>query len=165
MKCDKVKELLATDYMDGELTAEKKSKIDSHLKTCSSCRDFEQALRQVAIEPFRKTQKFKPSPMVWNRIKTGLGPKPAWSWNPVPVIMNALHFVFRTKKPAFALATIMTIIVIVFVVAKSPFNNDKAVNLYLEDQADFLYSLSNGISGYYNGTYMDLGTDIEEYFL
>ena len=53
MRCDKIRELLAADYIDGELDPGTMGLVEAHLVSCASCKAFESAVRQAAVAPLR----------------------------------------------------------------------------------------------------------------
>ena len=76
-----------------------------------------------------------------------------------------LEGLFHAPKPVLIPVTVMTAVIIAVVFIRSPFNRQRLVNNYLEEQAEFFADLDSDAEGGFNGDYSDLGTDIEEYFL
>lgn len=163
MNCKRIKELIMTDYVDGEASAELQKEVEEHLSTCSQCKQFEQALRQIAVEPFKKAQIIKPPESVWYGIKEAIEEKQ--SEGLFVGLKNVLSTIFNLRKPVVAMAIVAAVIFIAAVFVKLPFNNQHAVSGYLEEQIDFLSYLDADEINYFNGEYVDLGTTIEEYFL
>jgi len=152
MNCKKVKELLMTDYVDGELRSDIQQKIKQHLASCSDCRRLEESLQKKAIEPFRNAQKVQAPDIVWEGIKEAIAtPQEA------PV--------FIIRRPAFALAAVAMLIFLTTIFVRPFFISPGPVTEYIEEQAEFFAYLDNAASGIVNGEDEGLGTAIEEYFL
>ncbi|MDD5492988.1 MAG: zf-HC2 domain-containing protein [bacterium] len=72
MKCNKYRDIIITDYVDGELNEREKQEIDRHVRDCASCRAFAAAVSAVTIEPLRKTMPEEPPAFLWTRIQSRL---------------------------------------------------------------------------------------------
>ena len=48
--CKKSQELMLTDYLDDQMTAKEKARIEEHLESCRKCREFSIAARKVGNE-------------------------------------------------------------------------------------------------------------------
>lgn len=83
MKCDKIKELILTDYVDGQLEAAEKVRLEEHLKACSACHEFAQTVQKELVTPFADLDRPEVPPAVWQNIRTAIAPEedvePAWS--------------------------------------------------------------------------------------
>jgi anti-sigma factor RsiW len=77
MKCNKYRDIIITDYADGELDEREKQEIDRHLQDCAACRAFAAAVSAVTIEPLRKTTPEEPPAFLWTRIQSRLEQEPA----------------------------------------------------------------------------------------
>ena len=146
-----------TDYTDGEAGEALKKEVERHVALCGRCREFQEALRQAAIEPFKKAEAIEPPDFVWSRIEESI----ARERKPVraPLV-----------KPAFAVAAVIAALMVAVIFARVSFDGQKAVDGYavsgyLEEQLTFLAYLDNDIEESYNGDYTDMGTGIEEYFM
>lgn len=69
MHCNRVQELIATDYMDLELQGAEHGRVKSHIDQCVSCREYYQEIVHVSRIPFRDTPPLSPPEAVWNRIQ------------------------------------------------------------------------------------------------
>lgn len=72
MDCSKFRDIIITDYVDGELDEREKQEIDRHLQDCAACRSFAAAVSAVTIEPLRKTTPEEPPAFLWTRIQSRL---------------------------------------------------------------------------------------------
>ncbi|MDD5258764.1 MAG: zf-HC2 domain-containing protein [bacterium] len=77
MKCDKYRDIIITDYVDGELDEQGKQEIDRHLRDCSACRAYAAAVSNLTVEPLRKAMPVEPPAFLWTRIKSRLAQEPA----------------------------------------------------------------------------------------
>ena len=67
--CKRYKELLLTDYIDGEIDTEIRKDIDNHLIICSSCRQFKEDVVEKAINVFNEVSREKVPEGLWSSIK------------------------------------------------------------------------------------------------
>lgn len=162
MKCDQIKEFLMTDYTDGELSNERKKEIEDHLNNCCSCKEFEQALRKVAIDPFKNIEEVKPPDYVWERVKNSIDhSKEQDQIDIVPGIRGFFSSIFAPRRAVFTAIPAVVIIFLAIFLTRTHLNNKIMVNTYLNEQAEFFAYLDNEV----NGGSVDLGTDIEKYLL
>jgi len=95
MKCDKIKDMIASSYIDGECAVQERSLIEAHLKVCASCRDFHAAVMQTK-DVLNHAPSLVPDESVWANIEAGILPQPAW-WENFLIL----------PRPAFAFAAAM----------------------------------------------------------
>ena len=79
MKCSKYRDIIITDYVDGELDEREKQEIDRHLQDCAACRAFAAAVSAVTLETLRKATPEEPPAFLWTRIQSRLEQEPARS--------------------------------------------------------------------------------------
>jgi len=161
MKCDKIRDLIYTDYIDGQLNEVKTRQVKEHLFICEQCRLFEESLRKGAIEPFKNLKEIRPPDYVWERIKENIREEAQQQKENVLVYLrNYLKPLFSIPKSVFA-----AISVIIFLIALTSsvvfFNSRTQINNYFQEQQEFMNSLENPSVASGAG----LGTAIEEYFL
>lgn len=164
MKCETIKELIITGYSDGEISPDMRKELEDHLKSCTKCREFERSVRETVILPFRSIKKEQAPHRIWYGIKDAIEKEKAKAVLPGKV--RAWQVIFRAPKPVLAFATIATVVLIIFTLIKTPSAMPNKVNLYLTEQIEFLSDLkTSSENGYAEAGYIDLGTDIERYFL
>lgn len=163
MNCDKVQELLLTDYPDGEITVDTREHVERHLAVCARCREFERVARQTAFEPFKDAEGIPPPESLWYRIKDTIAEErdKQSSAN----VFTRLKRSFSIKRPVFVLSTAMLILIIAasvttLLMSHRQSNPQDVVNDYLEEQIQYLayFDEENG------GTNMDYVVNIEDYF-
>jgi len=68
-KCDHFKDLILTDYMDGELDKNSAKNVESHLLECSDCRAFLKEVKSNAALPFQQTLHQPVPAELWGAIR------------------------------------------------------------------------------------------------
>ena len=167
MKCEDVKELILTDYLDEQLGKEQKTQIEQHLTTCSDCKEYELLTRTAVVGPFNNLERHNPPEATWNKIRDQIEEK-----LPLQEPTNSFaDFILRIKtflhipKPAYVVATIMVLLLVVITVIKLPTEDQKIVKVDSESQIECItYLMSVFDQETMNGN-DDFGTSIEELFL
>jgi len=161
MQCKKIQELLKADYLDKEADPKEEQFIKEHLKQCSECSGLEKEL-QAHRMLFQGAKRKQVPERIWcnirdaivtERLKQGEGL--------IRGILERLRDLIFTRRPAVVLATSLSVIIILAVIATTTIQSQ--VSLSKQNAAESIagYSL-NGENGY---VLYDLGTSIEEYFL
>lgn len=103
MNCRKIKEIISTDYIDNELPEKMRLEIELHLHTCSSCRDFKNALVAIAIKPLRSSKTENPPEILWPKIKNTLEQEKQAE------VLSELPFTFRSHwlNAAFVISMLL----------------------------------------------------------
>jgi predicted anti-sigma-YlaC factor YlaD len=164
MDCKKIKELLMSDYLDGEAACRLKEKIQAHIKVCAGCRDLEQLLLKKARRPFQGYGKEQPPERIWQGIKEAIAQEEACDTAALPE--RAIDFLRNhlfARKPAFALLTVSTFILLAAWFSGAAFYRQRMVKEYITQQSQYLVSLNGPVNGDLDRD-MDFGTSIEQYF-
>ncbi|NQT32735.1 MAG: anti-sigma factor [Candidatus Omnitrophica bacterium] len=162
MKCKKIRDIILSDYTDGELSSDRQKLIEDHLKGCPACREFLEELTGGIVTPLRESGHVKPPAEVWNRIERAIGEKEKSGAGETLLdwIKARAELPVLRRKPAFVLATILVAFLLAGGITARYFSERRGVNTYIEEQFDFLDSLANG-----NGdSYEDNGFSLD-YFL
>jgi len=69
MKCDKIRNIIKTDYIDNELDDLSKAEIERHIDSCNECRRFLQELKNTSINPLRNLQPSEKPDYIWNLVR------------------------------------------------------------------------------------------------
>ncbi|MFH1665671.1 MAG: zf-HC2 domain-containing protein, partial [Candidatus Omnitrophota bacterium] len=136
MRCRKIQRLILADYTDREMTGPNRRKVADHIRTCAGCREFEERVKERIIAPLRRTGHVKPPEEVWLRIKGAIERPERESVS--ESIADFLNNLLRVRKPAFAVGSLLVLILAGGIFAKTYFSERNAVNVYLEEQLDFL---------------------------
>jgi len=161
MKCKRARDLILSDYIDGELKGSLRIELEQHLAGCGDCRRFKEIAEKKAAAPFRSSKTIEPPESVWQYIKESIqeeGRISRYSPN------RAMAFFAGRQALAGALIALM-LIGAIFV--KSHFYTRDDLNGYIEEQIEFLTLLEADDVEYTNGSYADsdLVNAIDEYFL
>lgn len=159
MKCKKVCDLLKSCYLDGELSGELRAEIERHLKHCPACRLLRDELvaQQLAL---RGLEEQKVPAEIWQNIQNKIlerQPKP--QKNIFIPAWEGLRAFFYPPRPAFVLASALTVFIIALFAGKLFFNQRLTLKTTGGDDFFADYQL-NGFAEVYS-----FDTEIEEYFL
>jgi anti-sigma factor RsiW len=166
MNCEKIQELILTDYSDNELKHPIKRDVEAHLKSCQQCKEFEIALRKTAITPFQGIEDVQPPEFVWHRIKEDIQKDTQKETSFVDTVVERLKKVFFLPSPALVYASI-TIIILSAVVFRGISKQDTYLaSDYLLEQSEVLaYFNGNGTGVKTDFDGIGLEYDAENYFL
>lgn len=161
MKCDKIQELLKTNYLDGRLNSRQKEDIKQHLEICPQCHKLEKELQsQRAL--FKNIGKQEVPERVWHNIRETIL---AENLNPELVVTNGIFQRLRElifiPRPVFALASAFAAVIFILVFTGISIHHQQSFIELNNEEIISDYSLTNGISN----TGYDLGINIEQYFL
>jgi len=161
MRCKKIKELILSDYIDGELSERLKKKVEAHMAACPECRHLYEEVLGMSAEPLRRSGLVRPPEELWDKIKEALAPEEKEDL--LTVLMENLHVFLTVRKPALAaLTTVMVLILAAGIYIGSYSGRQAALNGYLNEQVSFLDSLGNGNGEDYFS--IDLGLPGEDFF-
>jgi len=164
MKCARIRELLMSDYTDGEADEKTRSGVLAHLAGCPACRRFRAELKRSAIEPFRPGRRHEVPEYLWERIRERVR-KPVIRGASAR-ISDGIYSFFRKLKPAFAFSTVALLILAVATFTRLNSTGRRAVDSYLAGQAEFMIELGDNNNGKRDSSANgSLGTSIEEFFL
>jgi len=167
MNCKRFQKMIITDYLDGEINAERKKLVEEHLTRCSHCREFKEAVTKSVIEPFRKAEKVKPSDSIWHRIKERIEGEIERSLTPRPAadLIENLKRIFYVPRPVFVVATVMVVVLFLGIFTKLYTSKQEITRLQSEEQVEYIAYLFTENGDMSNGEDVGYGTAIEEYFL
>jgi hypothetical protein len=187
MDCKQTKNLLF-EFIDNELGQTAREQVEEHLKSCSSCREYEQWLRTSVIEPLRHTEELKAPEGIWEKIEEKIISEEK-SFSLRGKILNWLKN-FEIPSPVYAGAGLLVAILALTLLLRQPEKSDDTVSSYIQDQLQFFSQLENkggitepeiksqvsetpekplqqaeGEENYLRLDDVNLGTTIEKYFL
>ena len=165
MNCKKIQELLLTDYLDNQMNEKEKKSVDDHLAYCRDCARFSIAARKVSSGLFVDVKKSHPPEFIWQRIKESIIAEQKRKTGFAANLFERLKAVLYIPKPAMAVASAITLIVIVGIMAKLIVNSQLAVRAGTQEQSEYSdYSMEIPADVSANGEAI-FGTLIEKYFL
>ena len=77
MKCEECRDLVLTDFLDGELSEDRRVELLSHIGSCEACRKHLENSKRTLVKPFENLQRAKVFPRLWERIAGELEIDPA----------------------------------------------------------------------------------------
>lgn len=162
MECKKIRDLLITDYLDGQAGAELKRQIQEHLKICPDCRKFEEEIRAAAVLPFKDATRPQVPQSIWSDIAEKIAERQSQKRSLLDLLREKLE-VFTLPAPALAFACTTVILLAVFgLIAKH--NMDKnQINDYFSQKISFYSALNNGQLNGDNQDSASLGSGVEQY--
>ncbi|MFH1398358.1 MAG: hypothetical protein ABIH27_07415 [Candidatus Omnitrophota bacterium] len=160
MNCKKVQELLKADYFDG-LTGQRDQKlVKGHLDNCGKCRKLEEELLlQRAF--FQKLKLAKAPESLWQDIRQAIvGEQLVREEESNRGALSRLKELLLGHRPAFALASVFTLILCVAVFSGIFMQKRQSVIPENSGESILEYSLESGN----NDLVYNLGTNVERYF-
>jgi anti-sigma factor RsiW len=156
MNCERIQELLLTDYSDGQLSADQRKSIDGHLSRCPQCAAFADAVRVTVVDPFIKAERLKPSVSVWEGIRESI-----LTQEEKTTVWERIRSLVLLPRPVMAFAA--ALIVVLGVSTFTRFHLQQEA--YVKEQVEYLDSLTDvpGELTFNNGDGFD--TPVEHYFL
>ncbi len=162
MNCEKIQEIILTDYIDEQLTGQAQKLVEEHLLHCATCREFAAHAIKTVAEPLSYAQAQNPSPELWLRIKEEIEAKriqehldPSITW------VDALKNMFKMPIPVFALGAVIAVVLMVGVSVHPLVNQAQYATGISTEQTEYLAYLSDSSTS----DDKSLGTNIEQYFL
>lgn len=160
-KCDHIKDLILTDYIDGELDKNAAQVLESHLLDCVDCRAFFKEVKNNVGAPF---QQISPEPVpagLWDAIKEGIEYESQAAHNPLAGFIEKLKglFVFPRLVPVLASFIVM------FLAGSVTLNTIQLQQAKDKDQGEYLVALMSSPGSTIASEGNDGGTPIEHYFL
>jgi anti-sigma factor RsiW len=164
MNCKKIQEYIITDYIDGQMGDKQKSLIDQHLAHCHACKRYLSSIKNVAVNPFVNASKDVPDQLLWVQIKQNIEEEQQQQLETSlkPNFWERIRLAVHIPRPAFALATIVTMIFMIGSMGQL-FFSAPLVKINGQDQVAYLSSLIDEPVDMNNGN--DSQTPIEKVFL
>ena len=159
-KCDHFKDLILTDYIDGELDKNSVGNLESHLLDCSDCRVFFKEVKDNAVLPFQQAL-HQPAPaQLWDTIKQSIEHKNQAKSPLADCIAQLKGWVFAPRMiPVFASLILM------FLAGDVALNTIQIQQAREKDQGEYLVALLSSRDSSVPSENNDWGTPIEHYFL
>lgn len=140
MRCQRIQELILTDYMDKELGEKRVRQVDAHILSCAACREFKRIAQEATSQHFKAVRNAVPPPYIWERVKQGIAVEHSGMFaGPADIVRNIFRFFGRIPKPAVAF-TAAVVVIITLLVAR-PIAQTRAANEYMAEQIDFMMKL------------------------
>jgi anti-sigma factor RsiW len=159
-KCEQFKDLILTDYIDGQLDKNFSESLEGHLLDCSDCRAFFKEVKNNATLPFQKVLQQPVPAGLWSAIKQNIEQENQAA-APLSDFIKKLKglIVFPRLVPVFASVVLM------FLAGSVTLNTVQVQRAQDRDQGEYLVALLSSTGSSAQGDNNDLGTPIEHYFL
>lgn len=158
-ECKRFRDMILTDYLDGELDTESRERLEAHLSVCPACQAFAREAKRELEVPFEKVQPEPVPDQVWRKIRSRIEAESA----PRNVVGDILEKVFRLLLRPQLVPAYIVLFMFFF---SGAFMIHNQIRLVKEtEQGRYLMStlsMGNGSTGLENAKQE---TPIEEYFL
>ena len=162
MNCEKIQEWLMTDYLDNELDSQRSLEAENHLKECSVCREFLEAVRKVAVAPLKDAKPLQPDAIVWQRIQEKIQAEKERSMGWFEKLADVLMPVLKPSQPVFRVAFVALLIIGIVILTSWPSRYSDPAYAYIEEQATFLNELRTGNPNLLNNDLADYDAAFNE---
>ena len=164
-KCKEIKELIITDYLDNEISPKDRARLNIHFSRCKGCKEFYEQVKSKLIQPFAAVGKQDAPESIWQNVKQAIIAEQQEKPSVVGSLLSKLRSLIFVRRPAFAISTVMALVLIVGVVIKVRLNSADGLSGSTQTQMENLaYSMEMPFAALLNDGY-SLGTPMEEYFL
>ena len=159
-KCDQFKDMILTDFIDGQLDKKAAKEVEDHLLDCASCRAFFKEVKENAAIPFQQVSRQAVPEGLWSAIRENIEQEQQQK-NPLADVFEHLKglLIFPRMVPVFASLMLMLL------VGSVTLNNIQIQQVKDRDQGEFLVAMLSPTNGSTASEGGDLGTPIEHYFL
>ena len=166
MNCKRIQEFILTDYIDRQIGDKSKSLIDQHLTHCHACQGLLNSIKKEAVNPFVNAPKVVPDKLLWAQVKQTIEEEQQQQLETSlkPNFWERIRSAVHIPRPAFALATIVTMILMIGSTGQLFFSS-QVVRINGQDQVEYLSSLIDEPVDLASNNGNDLQTPIEKYFL
>lgn len=72
MDCERARDLILTDWADGELAVAESSALMRHLGACAACRALADRVTAETVVPLQRAPGRQPDPALWSRVQAGI---------------------------------------------------------------------------------------------
>lgn len=161
MNCKSARDVILTDYIDGNLNARALGELKEHLKACPSCRGFiEEVEKSAAL--FKNPVRKDPSPEVWRSIRAEIIRK-EHKTGFIQEVSERIRYILPNLRPAIVALSAAVILLVAAAAVRFAAIGNYAETIQARD--DIIEMVSINGSAAESGFGYDLGTPAEIYFL
>ncbi len=165
MNCEAMRELILTDYIDGEMDAKRKIFMEGHLAACPGCKEFSAAAKETAVEPFLDAARVGVPGSVWRRVEEKIASGSRKKAGLVAGLLERIRYVFYIPNPAVVLATVLTLVLIFGAVTRLAVNRYESLKAGRQAEVEYSAYLAETPAELTVSEEAGFGTAIEQYFL
>ena len=165
MKCQRIREIILTDYLDGQLNEKQRSLLVRHLAKCQGCEKFSIYVMKNIAGVFANAERLTPSEIVWRRIKGNIEAERPNKPGFVIGFFERLKGSLYIPKPVTIFVTALTFILVASLVLALYIGNQNRLNYNSQrtiQDNDYYEEL---FSDAYTAKNTGFGTAVEENFL
>jgi len=166
MNCQRVEELVLTDYIDGRMGDQFKGLIDQHLGECPACQELLDAVKRDVVGPLSNTPRLVAGEALWSQIREAVAQEERLRIEKAitPGFWEKLRSTVFIPRPAFAIVTIVSMF---FIFSSTPhlFLNSPLPKVNGGDQLAYLSPLIEETGDVTDNNGNEPQTPIEQYFL
>ena len=161
MNCKNARDIILTDYIDGDLKVRALGGVEEHLKACPACRGFaEDAKKSSALfkNPIRKD----PPPEIWSNIRTEISRK-AYRPGFIQEALEKMRYILPNFRPAVVAISAAVVLLVAAAAVRFVSIGNYAETIQARDDIIAMVSINGNADESESG--YDLGTPAEVYFL
>lgn len=161
MNCNRIQELILTDYLDGIIKEGPKKQVEDHLARCPQCLEFARTARKTAFESFERLEKTEPPAHLWSRIENAIMEENRPVVDQSPSWIERLKLVFANPRPVVAFVAVLALFIAAGTVRQ--FEIQKTADS--SQSIEYFVSLIEPSTEVSSSETEDFGTTVEQYFL
>ncbi len=165
MHCKKAKGLILTDYLDGQMGAEEKGRIEEHLAHCPECNRLSMTARKVGGELFAGIEKTGVPEYLWRRVRETILAEDREIRDHAPGFFGKLRALLYIPKPALAVAAVIILFIAIGTMTTLKVNNRFSLTSDMPGQAEYFDYLTTDAADSPMDGGGGFGTPIEKYFM
>ena len=128
MNCEKVKDIILTDYLNREIKEVIRKDVDRHLAECKECSEYLQRVKEDAVDPLESAERVEVPESLWNNIHALIESQNGQSITSRFDIFLLKFRAIKLPKPALAFCSVVIAIVLSLnIVTKIVRNGDHQV--------------------------------------
>ena len=159
-KCDHFKDLILTDYIDGELDKNSAGSLESHLLDCSDCRVFLKEVKDNAALPFQQVLHQPIPAQLWDTIKQNIEHENQARSPLADLIAQLKGWVVAPR-----MVPVLASLILMFLAGSVTLKTIQIQQAREKDQGEYLVALLSLRDPSVPSENNDWGTPIEHYFL
>jgi anti-sigma factor RsiW len=162
-KCNHIKDLILTDYMDDQIDDALKKQVESHLHQCASCRAFALESQENLAVPFQKLDRQVVPAHLWKNIQEKIQEEQSYQPSFLDLAKDWIGGITFPK-----LVPVLASLVLVVLIGSNVMVNQQvqqAQQVQEEEQVIYLASVFSSVEQTDALAEKGLETPIEQYFL